>query len=134
MNSVLLCEGSTDYTLLQYYMRNVYQWEDDRNRQSGIFRFDGQRSRKLFHDEHVLTIASVGGCSRLIEGLQQALNTNRFASADSKYMFNHIVIITDRDEVSTEDDFIEKVQKLFQDEMAYCTSSIRNNQWTACKM
>ncbi len=74
MNSVLLCEGSTDYTLLQYYMRNACQWEDDKEKQSKIFKLNGQKSRKLFHGEHVLTIASVGGCSRLIEGLQQTLN------------------------------------------------------------
>lgn len=28
MNSILLCEGSTDYALLQYFMREVYGWED----------------------------------------------------------------------------------------------------------
>lgn len=81
MNSVLLCEGSTDYTLLQYYMRNAHQWEDDRERQSEIFRLNGQSSRKLFNGEHILTIASVGGCSSLIEGLQQTLNRNKLVFA-----------------------------------------------------
>ena len=28
MNSIILCEGSTDFQLLQYYMRKVHQWED----------------------------------------------------------------------------------------------------------
>ena len=28
MISVILCEGSTDYTLLQYYMRKVNGWMD----------------------------------------------------------------------------------------------------------
>jgi hypothetical protein len=61
MNSVLLCEGSTDYTLLQYYMRNACHWEDDRHKQGELFKLNGQRSRKLFQGEHVLTIVSAGG-------------------------------------------------------------------------
>ena len=40
MNSVLLCEGSTDYVLLQYFMRKAYHWEDDRSRQEGVFRIE----------------------------------------------------------------------------------------------
>lgn len=28
MKSIILCEGSTDFVLLQYYMRTVYGWED----------------------------------------------------------------------------------------------------------
>ena len=134
MNSVLLCEGSTDYTLLQYYMRNAFGWEDDRNRQNGIFKLNGQKSRKLFYGDDILTIASVGGCSRLIEGLQQTLNRNRFALADSGNIFDHIVIITDRDDISTEIDFIEKVHKLFQEEMVCCKGDICNNQWRTCNM
>jgi hypothetical protein len=33
--SVLICEGSTDYALLQYYMRKAHGWVDegDRDRQ-----------------------------------------------------------------------------------------------------
>lgn len=61
MNSVLLCEGSTDYVLLQYFMRKAYHWEDDRSRQEGVFRIENdQESRKLFCKEHILTVASRG--------------------------------------------------------------------------
>ena len=35
MNNIILCEGSTDYVLLQYYMRKAYQWSDDPSRQQG---------------------------------------------------------------------------------------------------
>lgn len=28
MKSIILCEGSTDFALIQYYMRTVYAWED----------------------------------------------------------------------------------------------------------
>lgn len=30
MKSMLICEGSTDSVLIQYFMRNTYQWEDTR--------------------------------------------------------------------------------------------------------
>ena len=30
MNSIRLCEGSSDFVLLQYYMRTVYGWTDAR--------------------------------------------------------------------------------------------------------
>lgn len=36
MNNIILCEGSTDYFLLQYYMREAYQWNDDKSIQNGI--------------------------------------------------------------------------------------------------
>lgn len=30
MKSIILCEGSTDWVLLQYFMRKTYKWEDKR--------------------------------------------------------------------------------------------------------
>lgn len=30
MKSIILCEGSSDFILLQYYMRTVNQWEHDK--------------------------------------------------------------------------------------------------------
>lgn len=34
----MICEGSTDYVLLQYYMREAYQWVDDPKIQKGILK------------------------------------------------------------------------------------------------
>ena len=31
MKSVIICEGSTDYVLLQYFMKKVNNWNDYRN-------------------------------------------------------------------------------------------------------
>ncbi|NBI91172.1 hypothetical protein D3Z45_11500 [Lachnospiraceae bacterium] len=36
MNKIILCEDSTDYFLLQYYMRMAYQWNDDKTIQNNI--------------------------------------------------------------------------------------------------
>lgn len=47
MNNIIICEGSTDYFLLQYYMREAYQWIDDKSIQNGILRMPRQKSRNL---------------------------------------------------------------------------------------
>ena len=61
MNSIILCEGSSDFVLLQYYMRTVYGWTDTRTQN---IRLDSiKRSRTLKKDENLLTI---GGCSKII--------------------------------------------------------------------
>ncbi len=134
MNSILLCEGSTDYTLLQYYMRKACHWKDDKDRQEPIFKLSGQKSRKFFRGDDILTIASVGGCSRLMEGLRQALIRNRFASADSENAFDFMVIITDRDEANTEDELIQRIHEVFLEKSVCCTKEIYNNQWLRCEM
>ena len=56
MNSIILCEGSTDYFLLQYYMREAYQWTDHRAIQEGILKMSGQKSRNLQKNTDILTI------------------------------------------------------------------------------
>lgn len=38
MKSIILCEGSTDYILLQYYMREAFHWTDDKS--IHIFQFE----------------------------------------------------------------------------------------------
>ena len=44
MRSVILCEGSTDFVLLQYYMRKVYGWEYKKNDSVLI---NGYKARKI---------------------------------------------------------------------------------------
>lgn len=43
MRSVILCEGSTDFVLLQHFMRRTYQWEYKSNKQINIA---GQSARE----------------------------------------------------------------------------------------
>lgn len=75
MNSVILCEGSTDYTLLQYYMRKVHGWEDDPSIQKGIFRVQRQQKSRILKRDNgdFLTIASAGGCGQLPAGVKAAV-------------------------------------------------------------
>ena len=66
MNSVLLCEGSTDFALLQYFMRKVYGWED-KERGPGFLR----PSRVLGKDGNKLVIGGTGGSSQILSKLEK---------------------------------------------------------------
>lgn len=71
MNSVLLCEGSTDFALLQYFMRKVYGWED-KERGPGFLR----PSRVLGKDGNKLVIGGTGGSSQILSKLEKIVDNN----------------------------------------------------------
>ena len=65
MRSVILCEGSTDFILLQYFMRKAYQWEYKSNEALNI----GDRAVRecvLQKSDNTLSIIGCGGSNRLI--------------------------------------------------------------------
>lgn len=130
----MICEGSTDYSLLQYYMREVYLWEDDTKKQNNVLKNPGQKSRLLTKGQDTLTIMSAGGCSRLIEGLHNALSRNKLSGAEMSDAFNKIVIVTDRDEVGTESDFIKRVQDELDCFNVSVSGEMVNNCWFKCEM
>ena len=134
MNNIIICEGSTDYYLLQYYMREALDWNDDKQIQSNILKIPGQKSRNLIKDSNILTIMSAGGCSRLTEGLNETLTRNYLTPPDLSEMYSKIIIVTDRDEHDTENDFIQSIQcKLDHFNVSY-TKTITNNNWISCEM
>lgn len=51
INSIILCEGSTDFALLQYYMRKVNFWEDTKA-QHNVIKFGSQKSRLFVKDSN----------------------------------------------------------------------------------
>ena len=134
MNNIILCEGSTDYFLLQYYMREAYQWIDDKSIQNGILRMPRQRSRNLAKNSDILTIMAVGGCSQIGNGLKSVLDKNYFSPPDLVDVYSRIIIVTDRDEVGTEQSFLQALQKILNEYTVTCTSSISNNSWLQCSM
>lgn len=135
MNSIILCEGSTDYVLLQYYMRVANAWQDDRSKQQNIFRFGKQSSRKFFKGEDSLTISAVGGCSKLAEGLEAVLQRNNLAAPTMQNeMFEKIIILTDRDECDTESKLIDSVKKILGNYQVTLTSLLVHNTWISCTM
>ena len=110
MNSIILCEGSSDFVLFQYYMRTVYGWTDTRTQN---IRLDSiKRSRTLKKDENLLTIGGCGGCNKIIPAFEKILQRNSISAVGEA--FDKVVIITDRDEVGTEEEVIEKINTSVQ--------------------
>ena len=134
MNNIILCGGSTDYFLLQYYMREAYQWIDDKSIQANALKLPKQKSRNLIKNSNILTIMSVGGCSRLGEGLRAVLDRNYLSPPDLSNAYSNIVIITDRDEVGTEQSFIQVVSSILTEYNVTYTDTFTNNHWIHCKM
>lgn len=82
MNSVILCEGSTDYVLLQYFMRKAYLWEDDKEQQ--IFHKKFGMARVLKKENDYLSIVGCRGCNKLIPGLEFMIESNKIAEKKKK--------------------------------------------------
>lgn len=133
-NSLILCEGSTDYTLLQYYMRKAHGWKDDTSAQAGIFRVRKQKSRILTKDDaSLLTIASTGGCDHLPAGVEAAVNRIWLAQ-NAGERFERVVVVTDRDEELSEKHFIERVECIFAQKNVTHSKPLVNNRWLFCEM
>lgn len=126
MRSVILCEGSTDFVLLQYYMRKVHGWEYKRNDNVLI---KGYKARKcvLKKERSELNIIGCGGCSRIPEGLQFILDSNSLSAEDEAY--DRIVIITDRDEVETESEFETIIATELGKQQIEWKDDILNDKW-----
>lgn len=135
MNSIILCEGSTDYVLLQYFMRVANGWQEDRSKQQNLFKFDKQNSRKLFQGDSSLTIAAVGGSTRVTEGLKNVLLRNSLVAPTSENdFFDKIVVLTDRDEINTESELIRKIEDVFNANQVISNAVLNHNSWIKCSM
>ena len=126
MRSVILCEGSTDFVLLQHFMRRTYQWEHKSNKQINIA---GQSAREctLQKDDNTVSIIGCGGCNRLIPCLNYELMLNSVSALGEAY--DKIVIITDRDEVLTEQEFSEQIEYQIKVYNGKYSGLITNNEW-----
>lgn len=126
MRSVILCEGSTDFVLLQHFMRRTYQWEYKSNKQINIA---GQSAREctLQKDDNTVSIIGCCGCNRLIPCLNYELMLNSVSALGEAY--DKIVIITDRDEVLTEQEFSEQIEYQIKVYNGKYSGLITNNEW-----
>lgn len=103
MKSVIICEGITDFTLLQYYMQKVNGWSDYRKTPGSI----GEKRRDLQKGDNVLTIIASGGCTKIPDVFGSIIRlNNNFSSEDERYQ--KIVILTDNDDELSEENLIKK--------------------------
>lgn len=107
-------------------MRRTYQWEYKSNKQINIA---GQSAREctLQKDDNTVSIIGCGGCNRLIPCLNYELMLNSVSALGEAY--DKIVIITDRDEVLTEQEFSEQIEYQIKVYNGKYSGLITNNEW-----
>lgn len=134
MKHVIICEGNTDLTLIQYFMEKVHGWEhikesDYKSFEEGtINKIRNAKLMKWFKHPGgaVLSIMSAGGVSRIPGLLNSVLDMNQLGSI---VPFSRIVIISDRDEIQTEQHFLNEIIDKFDENAIQFAVNPRNNEW-----
>jgi hypothetical protein len=139
MKGVVICEGNTDLTLLQYFLEKVYNWQYIENNQLksyqeqiSMIKTKGPNDIKWFRHArgNFLCLVSSGGVSGITVKLQQILDINLLGT---DVPFDRIVIISDRDEIDTEEVFNHKLVKIFTDFKIELPLEGFHNRWTAAQ-
>jgi len=131
MKSVILCEGGTDLTLIQYFMEVANGWVYNKDDNAGI---KVGKSRKAFlHDEDYLLIAQTGGCTKLCPCLNKLITLIKRAGNTAE-LIDKIVIISDRDEFDSAVNFIDDINNLLGAYQVEVLNQMQENQWVKCNI
>lgn len=128
MKSIILCEGGTDLTLIQYFMEKVNGWKYHSNRPK---LFDLKQQKIFIKEDKILEIGATGGCSEIPKCFSKILNSQRIGS-NSEERYENIVIITDNDEIDTFDNMKTTLEKLFNEHSITIENNIVNDSWINC--
>lgn len=128
MKSIILCEGGTDLTLIQYFMEKVNGWKYHSNRPK---LFDLEQQKRFKKEDKILEIGATGGCSEIPKYFSKILNSQRIGS-NSEERYENIVIITDNDEIDTFDNMKTTLEKLFNEHSVTVENNIANDNWINC--
>lgn len=137
MKSVIICEGGTDLALIQYFMETTYHWlyidQKDESQYLEIERIRKNKNQQVKwfkKDNDFLAIFSVGGVANIKNGLNKVVEMNKLMQPKDT-TFQKIIIITDRDEADTVDDFENTINKVLEDndikDIELC-----NDEWKEC--
>lgn len=127
MRSIILCEGGTDLTLIQYFMEKTNGWIYDKNFKLLKLR----QAKQLKNNENILIIGATGGCSEIPKYFSDVLESNRYSVSEETY--NNIVIITDRDEIGSFDKIKDKILEKLKLNRIGIEEDIENNKWIKCR-
>ena len=134
MESILLCEGATDFSLLQTYMRETNNWQEDPTIQQGLIKIPNQKSRVFKRGSDLLTVMATGGCSRIPDGVGLVLKRIYSSAPPFNTAYKKIAIVTDNDEISTESDMINQIKKKVDGYSVLLSENLTNKKWISCKM
>ena len=126
MKSIILCEGGTDLTLIQYFMEKVNGWKYHSNRPK---LFDLEQQKRFKKEDKILEIGATGGCSEIPKYFSKILAYQRIGS-NFEERYENIVIITDNDEIDTFDNMKATLEKLFNEHSVTVENNIANDNWT----
>jgi len=132
--SIILCEGNTDFSLLQIYMREVHNWNEDKSYQKKVVKIPNQKSRIFKRDDDYLTVMATGGCSRITEGLDRVLDRIIQASPPFDSSFDKIAIVTDNDEIDTVNEFISGIENILAERNVSYSDKLENKRWKECQV
>lgn len=128
MKSIIVCEGGTDLALIQYFMEKANNWIYNDNKKE-ISYFKDSKNFKKENDR--LTIASAGGCSKIPKCFEGVIEKNRYSTLEEE-KFDNIIIISDRDEIDTLDDFEKSIKSAFiNNDIEIEDINIDNNEWVS---
>lgn len=133
MENIILCEGSSDFVLLQDFMQKAYNWEDSKN-QGTPPKLVKQKSRVLDKDNKRLTIMSCGGIGRIKEGLDLVLARNINAAPDLRQAFGKIVVIADRDSQEEANKLISDITLKLDSKSVAVDTELAESKWIVCHM
>lgn len=134
MNSIIICEGETDATLLQYYLEKKYAWEHlnkstvkklyQNNKISSLSEYP---KAKIFkYSSNLLAIVSADSSSKLFNVTKSIDDYNK-TTLGAK--FDKIVIISDNDDLAAKNNFFDNFNKFFNDNDYTFINPISNNTW-----
>ncbi len=132
MKSVIICEGTTDLTLVQYFMEKVNSWSYKDN----VKILSDYGNCKNFESNYdKLSIIETGSCSKIIKCFRDILEINYYNSpTDGIAEIDNIVIISDNDEISTISSFEHDILAVLQEKNISNLVSIRNDSWMEVSM
>lgn len=128
MKSVILCEGGTDLTLLQYYLEKVHDWEYDKAESE----WNTFSVRKWFKKDNgnKLLIGACGGVGKVPAKFGDILDYNSIYADEG---FDKIIIVTDRDEYTTVSEFNMLIKEKLINRGISIDGNIENNKWEQIK-
>jgi len=130
--SCIICEGQTDFVLLQYLMEKVYGWEDRpaEFKSASCFKATENKTRSFFKGDGILTITETGGVPGIINRLVDLIKYN--VSVTNEGLYSKIVIFTDNDEAGTKEEWRHKIKEKLE-EKGGLLKEVNNDEFE-CKM
>ena len=124
MNSLILCEGSTDAILLSYYLIKVYGWEVCKKAPDHLNIKESEANESVNwykKDDNWLLICGVGGKDKMELFFREKIQSPMI---NSETAFSKFAVVLDHDDKS-----IESIESNASDMFSPVITDMKNNTW-----